>query len=1203
MRSFIPSRLPRAGRRRAAALGLAALMTGVTLPAATARADTGPRVDLRVLLVTDGGPSTAAIAAQMDREGVPYTTVSLTDAARPQITAAYLEDAAAHEGRFQAVVLPNQAGTGTFGLSAAEQTALATYERSYGVRQVDAYVYPGATLGMATPTFAGSLDGSTATVSAAGLAGPFSYLKGSLAIDNIDPSVIEVYGYLAAGATGLPAGQTYTPLLSVTAGGATGSVVGVYAHDYREELVITAAFNQYQRWGAEIGHGIVTWMTRGVHLGYHRNYFAVQVDDIFMPNSRWSATGHCTPGDDCVDPTITTTDIRMTPADVTKLVAWQAANGWAFDMIFNGAGSDEAVADNGSDPLTTAFTTAGTESQFTWINHTYNHPFLGCIQIPPAVVGQLWRCATAADLTLNLNPALDPSNATLVGDTVWLNQSRIEEQIQLNQAWAAAHHLTHFDPSVLVTGEHSGLATLPQQPVDNPFFAPALTTSGITVTSSDASREAGSRTVGTTVTMPRHPMNIFYNVATYTDEVSEYNWIYTSVADGGGGICTANPATSTCITPLPVATPAQAKASFDSYIKPLEISHAYTDVVTGDPRPLYAHQSNLTEDGILYPVVTGVLDQYKATFDTTKSPIVHADFKAEAQALTRTAAWKPAQPSITAYIDAAGVHVSGPAGTQLPLTMPTGTTVNGITLDAYDGELSGWLAATATDTVVAGPPTLMGGYVGVGVPPAPVASAAPADASAVLSWTISGNGGSALTGYVVHVYAGTGTTPLQTLSAAGTATGMTVTGLTNGSPYTFDVAATNAFGTGPASARTGVVTPGLVPGAPTIGTVTGGNASATVAWTAPAANGTPVTGYTVKAYVGSGTTPVQTLTAAATATSLVVSGLANGTAYTFDVAATNAVGTGPASARSAAVTPAAPPAIGAPTITSAIRGNAQVSLAWAPPAVTGGAAITGYVVRTYVGTGLTPLKTNTTAGTATSLVVTGLTNGTGYTFDVAAMTAGGTGPASARTAVITPATTPGQPGIGAPTRGNGSATVTWTAPTTNGGATITGYTVRAYVGTGSTAVQTLSAAATATSLTVTGLTNGTAYTFTVAAVNAVGSGPLSARSAAVTPATVPGAPVIGTASAGTAGGTVTATARWNPPTSTGGSAITGYRVNALRMSSTGAVLSTSISGLQPATSRSVTMTLRAGNYRFTVQAVNAAGTGAASARSNLVAAR
>lgn len=74
-------------------------------------------------------------------------------------------------------------------------------------------------------------------------------------------------------------------------------------------------------------------------------------------------------------------------------------------------------------------------------------------------------------------------------------------------------------------------------------------------------------------------------------------------------------------------------------------------------------------------------------------------------------------------------------------------------------------------------------------------------------------------------------------------------------------------------------------------------------------------------------------------------------------------------------------------------------------------------------------------------------------------------------------------------------------------------------------------------------------------------------------------------------GKPTATANWAPPASTGGSAITGYRVFALRSSSTGAVLATTQSAIQPATARSLSMALPvAGNYRFQVNATNAIGT-------------
>ena len=94
------------------------------------------------------------------------------------------------------------------------------------------------------------------------------------------------------------------------------------------------------------------------------------------------------------------------------------------------------------------------------------------------------------------------------------------------------------------------------------------------------------------------------------------------------------------------------------------------------------------------------------------------------------------------------------------------------------------------------------------------------------------------------------------------------------------------------------------------------------------------------------------------------------------------------------------------------------------------------------------------------------------------------------------ATAPGAPIIGTATAGNGSATVNWTAPPSNG-ATITGYTVTAYVG--GTPVGTTPAGPSVHSVGFPGLTNGTTYTFTVKATNSVGTGPDSAQSNAVTP--------------------------------------------------------------------------------------------------------
>ena len=82
-----------------------------------------------------------------------------------------------------------------------------------------------------------------------------------------------------------------------------------------------------------------------------------------------------------------------------------------------------------------------------------------------------------------------------------------------------------------------------------------------------------------------------------------------------------------------------------------------------------------------------------------------------------------------------------------------------------------------------------------------------------------------------------------------------------------------------------------------------------------------------------------------------------------------------------------------------------------------------------------------------------------------------------------PVTAPGAPTIGTATAGNAEATVTWTAPASNGGAAITGYVVTPYIG---ATAQSTTTVGDVTSTTITALTNGTAYTFRVAAINSVG---------------------------------------------------------------------------------------------------------------------
>lgn len=204
------------------------------------------------------------------------------------------------------------------------------------------------------------------------------------------------------------------------------------------------------------------------------------------------------------------------------------------------------------------------------------------------------------------------------------------------------------------------------------------------------------------------------------------------------------------------------------------------------------------------------------------------------------------------------------------------------------------------------------------------------------------------------------------------------------------------------------------------------------------------------------------------------------------------------------VAPNSAVAPGIPVSATANPGNGQATVSWAPG---GGGAPTSYLVHnSFASNGVTVPDLTVTAPTGftvvpTSVVVTGLSNGFSYQFQISASNSFGTSGFSAPSNLVTPfaPTVPSAPGAVAAAAGNAQATVAWSKPASDGGSPITSYSITAYVG-GVPAGIGLFVAAPATSGTVTGLTNGTTYTFTVHATNAIGNSPESLPSNVVTPA-------------------------------------------------------------------------------------------------------
>jgi hypothetical protein len=191
-----------------------------------------------------------------------------------------------------------------------------------------------------------------------------------------------------------------------------------------------------------------------------------------------------------------------------------------------------------------------------------------------------------------------------------------------------------------------------------------------------------------------------------------------------------------------------------------------------------------------------------------------------------------------------------------------------------------------------------------------------------------------------------------------------------------------------------------------------------------------------------------------------------------------------------------------------VSGDGRASVTWQAPASDGGSPILSYRAQGWangspvIGASCTLASPFTEPLTCT---ITGLTNGTAYTFTVLATNASGESAMSDATAAVTPdppATVPGAPQNVTATAGDGQASVTWQQPVSDGGSTITSYTVQAsadgaaLAGASCTLSTPFSSPLTCT---IGGLTNGTAVTFVVTATNAVGAGAPSAASIAVTP--------------------------------------------------------------------------------------------------------
>ena len=485
-----------------------------------------------------------------------------------------------------------------------------------------------------------------------------------------------------------------------------------------------------------------------------------------------------------------------------------------------------------------------------------------------------------------------------------------------------------------------------------------------------------------------------------------------------------------------------------------------------------------------------------------------------------------------------------------------------------------------------------------GLPGAPSGLTAVADgATAIkLSWKApTSDGGRDITGYLIEVSAD-GTDPWATLVARHPETSYTHTGLSGGVTRYYRVSAINFNGTGPASNVAKDTTDEVVPDAPRRLTARArGTSEIELSWTAPASSGSgAITGYRIEVSRTGKSGDWLPLETNHRGTTYTHGRLSPGTTRYYRVAAINRAGTGAWSETVRATTDVTVP--GAPTglraMPSGVGGSDEILLTWTAPTDDGGQAITGYrieVSSTGVGDSWI-IHLASTGSTATTYVHRNLEPGTTRYYRVAALNSRGTGAFSNVARGATNAARPPQPeNVRARATGPNGIILNWDPPESDGGARITGYSVRTR-GPHDTSwiIIRPNTGTTTTTFTHTGLQPLTRYQYQVAAINRVGTGHWSPTAAVITYADKPGAPTGLTARAI---GTSRIDLAWNSPRYVGGASVRGYRVeasddggktwNIIRRNTNSTATTLSDVNLRPATTR---------HYR--VAAINIAGMGA-----------
>ncbi|MFB9993756.1 hypothetical protein ACFFLM_17495 [Deinococcus oregonensis] len=476
------------------------------------------KVALKVLVLSSG-PSDFGIGAakaMLSQAGVPFEVL---DATSTPLTPETLI-ASDGTGKYQGVILTDSAltfqsspGFYSSALDTNEWATLFEYEKAFKVRQLALYGAPttapedyGLRLVYGTEFATGNLN-----VTAAGRAA-FKDLTGS--------AIPLRYAYTYTAQLEAVPGVMTQPLLTDDAGHVVAATSTV---DGRERLILTSAQNPYLLHTQVLGYGLVQWLTRGVHLGEHRRFLQVDIDDWFLNGDEFDpATGG-----------LRAQSFRLSASDALSARdqqraldgAYNVVNNFRYAIMFNGGGANAASLKTCTPELYGSLIKDALSSvsrcmayDFDWVNHTRDHQRMDVMDLPTSTT------AIAGNFSIGTQLGLQMSRKSLV---------------------TGEHSgLGYMDPTDDGTRNDDGFSQ-PKQDLglgrSNPNLITAATNSAVRYLASNRSVasqwDASCPTCGiphpfnaSLLLVPRYPNSIHYHVTTPEEATASYNKLY---APGG----------------------------------------------------------------------------------------------------------------------------------------------------------------------------------------------------------------------------------------------------------------------------------------------------------------------------------------------------------------------------------------------------------------------------------------------------------------------------------------------------------------------------------------------------------------------------------------------------------------------------------------------------------------------------------------------